>query len=60
MGPVFAGRQGAHHAETVHPDEEGCVGYIKKIRVRNPMPSDIPMNKGTIISRRLKSKQARG
>lgn len=45
-GPAYAGSQAAHHAKVCHPEKEGFVGYIRKIRVRKPGSPHIPMRMG--------------
>lgn len=46
MSPVSAAYQAAHHSETIHPNEDGVVGFIRKIRVRKLRSPDIAVRKG--------------
>lgn len=46
LGAVAAGYQALDHAKETHPEEFGMVGYIMKIKVREPKSSRVPMRKG--------------
>jgi hypothetical protein len=48
--PLTAAHQAAHHSKKVHPEDEGFVGYVRRIRVKNLRPPCIAMRKGSAPS----------